>query len=130
MEKPIQLDFTYNSSNKSTYVQVLENNNVKLRVDAKISSLKYIELKFVLANFLYLIKGRKELENKKELKKFKLLILYNNGNISLSTLFNKLKKVDKDSKLNSFKVLNEFSLESGLITFKETSINYVQRITN
>jgi len=60
MEKPIQLDFTYNSSNKSTYVQVLENNNVKLRVDAKISSLKYIESKFVLANFLYLIKGEKE----------------------------------------------------------------------
>jgi len=130
MEKPIQLDFTYNSSNKSTYVQVLENNNVKLRVDAKISSLKYIESKFVLANFLYLIKGEKELKNKKELKKLKVLILYNNGNISLSTLFNKLKKVDKDSKLNSFKVLNEFSLESGLITFEETSINYVQKITN
>ena len=130
MEKPIQLDFTYNSSNKSTYVQVLENNNVKLRVDAKISSLKYIESKFVLANFLYLIKGEKELKNKKELKKLKVLILYNNSNISLSTLFNKLKKVDKDSKLNSFKVLNEFSLESGLITFEETSINYVQKITN
>ena len=130
MEKPIQLDFTYNSSNKSTYVQVLENNNVKLRVDAKISSLKYIELKFVLANFLYLIKGEKELKNKKELKKLKLLILYNTNNISLSTLFNKLKRVDKDSKLNSFKVLNEFSLESGLITFEETSINYVQKITN
>lgn len=130
MEKPIQLDFTYNSSNKSTYVQVLENNNVKLRVDAKISSLKYIESKFVLANFLYLIKGEKELKNKKELKKLKLLILYNTNNISLSTLFNKLKKVDKDSKLNSFKVLNEFSLESGLITFEETSINYVQKITN
>ena len=124
MEKPIQLDFTYNSSNKSTYVQVLENNNVKLRVDAKISSLKYIESKFVLANFLYLIKGKKEIKN------FKLLILYNNSNISLSTFFNKLKKVDKDSKLNSFKVLNEFSLESGLITFEETSINYVQKITN
>jgi len=124
MEKPIQLDFTYNSSNKSTYVQVLENNNVKLRVDAKISSLKYIEPKFVLANFLYLIKGKKEIKN------FKLLILYNNSNISLSTFFNKLKKVDKDSKLNSFKVLNEFSLESGLITFEETSINYVQKITN
>tara|TARA_B100000768_G_scaffold58319_1_gene56459 strand:+ start:4056 stop:4448 length:393 start_codon:yes stop_codon:yes gene_type:complete len=130
MEKPIQLDFTYNSSNKSTYVQVLENNNVKLRVDAKISSLKYIESKFVLANFLYLIKGEKELKNKKELKKLKLLILYNTNNISLSTLFNKLKRVDKDSKLNSFKVLNEFSLESGLITFEETSINYVQKITN
>lgn len=130
MEKPIQLDFTYNSSNKSTYVQVLENNNVKLRVDAKISSLKYIEPKFVLANFLYLIKGEKELKNKKELKKLKVLILYNTNNISLSTLFNKLKKVDKDSKLNSFKVLNEFSLESGLITFEETSINYVQKITN
>ena len=28
MEKPIQLDFTYNSSNKSTYVQVLENNYI------------------------------------------------------------------------------------------------------
>lgn len=125
MEKPIQLDFTYNSSNKSTYVQVLENNNVKLRVDAKISSLKYIE-----SNFLYLIKGEKELKNKKELKKLKVLILYNTNNISLSTLFNKLKKVDKDSKLNSFKVLNEFSLESGLITFEETSINYVQKITN
>ena len=124
MEKPIQLDFTYNSSNKSTYVQVLENNNVKLRVDAKISSLKYIEPKFVLANFLYLIKGKKEIKN------FKLLILYNNSNISLSTFFNLLKKVDKDSKLNSFKVLNEFSLESGLITFEETSINYVQKITN
>tara|TARA_B100000780_G_scaffold62171_1_gene40285 strand:+ start:4486 stop:4878 length:393 start_codon:yes stop_codon:yes gene_type:complete len=130
MEKPIQLDFTYNSSNKSTYVQVLENNNVKLRVDAKISSLKYIESKFVLANFLYLIKGEKELKNKKELKKLKVLILYNTNNISLSTLFNKLKRVDKDSKLNSFKVLNEFSLESGLITFEETSINYVQKITN
>ena len=130
MEKPIQLDFTYNSSNKSTYVQVLENNNVKLRVDAKISSLKYIESKFVLANFLYLIKGEKELKNKKELKKLKLLILYNTNNISLSTLFNLLKRVDKDSKLNSFKVLNEFSLESGLITFEETSINYVQKITN
>ena len=83
-----------------------------------------------MANFLYLIKGEKELKNKKELKKLKVLILYNNGNISLSTLFNKLKKVDKDSKLNSFKVLNEFSLESGLITFEETSINYVQKITN
>tara|TARA_B100000787_G_scaffold21123_1_gene14336 strand:+ start:4406 stop:4798 length:393 start_codon:yes stop_codon:yes gene_type:complete len=130
MEKPIQLDFTYNSSNKSTYVQVLENNNVKLRVDAKISSLKYIESKFVLANFLYLIKGEKELKNKKELKKLKVLILYNTNNISLSTLFNLLKRVDKDSKLNSFKVLNEFSLESGLITFEETSINYVQKITN
>ena len=52
------------------------------------------------------------------------------NNISLSTLFNLLKRVDKDSKLNSFKVLNEFSLESGLITFEETSINYVQKITN
>ena len=98
----------------------------KIKYDEK----KYIESKFVLANFLYLIKGEKELKNKKELKKLKVLILYNNGNISLSTLFNKLKKVDKDSKLNSFKVLNEFSLESGLITFEETSINYVQKITN
>jgi hypothetical protein len=124
MEKPIQLDFTYNSSNKSTHVQALENNKVKLRIDAKISSLKYIESKFVLANFLYLIK------DKKKTKILKLLILYNNNNISLSTFFNKLKKVDKDSKLNSFKVLNEFSLESGLITSKKILINYVQKVTN
>ena len=93
MEKPIQLDFTYNSSNKSTHVQALENNKVKLRIDAKISSLKYIESRFVLANFLYLIK------DKKKTKILKLLLLYNNNNISLSTFFNKLKKVDKDSKL-------------------------------
>ena len=124
MEKPIQLDFTYNSSNKSTHVQALENNKVKLRIDAKISSLKYIESKFVLANFLYLIKDKKKKE------KLKLLLLYNNNNISLSTFFNKLKKVDKDSKLNSFKTLNEFSLESGLITSKKTLINYIQKITN
>ena len=124
MEKPIQLDFTYNSSNKSTYVQALEDNKVKLRIDAKISSLKYIESKFVLANFLYLIK------DKKKTKILKLLLLYNNNNISLSTFFNKLKKVDKDSKLNSFKVLNEFSLESGLITSKKILINYVQKVTN
>ena len=124
MEKPIQLDFTYNSSNKSTYVQALEDNKVKLRIDAKISSLKYIESKFVLANFLYLIKDKKKKE------KLKLLLLYNNNNISLSTFFNKLKKVDKDSKLNSFKTLNEFSLESGLITSKKTLINYIQKITN
>lgn len=124
MEKPIQLDFTYNSSNKSTYVQALEDNKVKLRINAKISSLKYIESKFVLANFLYLIKDKKKKE------KLKLLLLYNNNNISLSTFFNKLKKVDKDSKLNSFKVLNEFSLESGLITSKKTLINYIQKITN
>jgi hypothetical protein len=124
MEKPIQLDFTYNSSNKSTHVQALENNKVKLRIDAKISSLKYIESKFVLANFLYLIK------DKKKTKILKLLLLYNNNNISLSTFFNKLKKVDKDSKLNSFKVLNEFSLESGLITSKKILINYVQKVTN
>lgn len=124
MEKPIQLDFTYNSSNKSTHVQALENNKVKLRIDAKISSLKYIESKFVLANFLYLIK------DKKKTKILKLLLLYNNNIISLSTFFNKLKKVDKDSKLNSFKVLNEFSLESGLITSKKILINYVQKVTN
>jgi len=124
MEKPIQLDFTYNSSNKSTHVQALENNKVKLRIDAKISSLKYIESKFVLANFLYLIK------DKKKIKILKLLLLYNNNSISLSTFFNKLKKVDKDSKLNSFKVLNEFSLESGLITSKKILINYVQKVTN
>ena len=124
MEKPIQLDFTYDSSNKSTYVQALENNKVKLRIDAKISSLKYIESKFVLANFLYLIKDKKKIE------KLKLLLLYNNSNISLSTFFNKLKKVDKDSKLNSFKILNEFSLESGLITSKKTLINYIQKVTN
>lgn len=124
MEKPIQLDFTYDSSNKSTYVQALENNKVKLRINAKISSLKYIESKFVLANFLYLIKDKKKIE------KLKLLLLYNNSNISLSTFFNLLKKVDKDSKLNSFKVLNEFSLESGLITSKKTLINYIQKITN
>lgn len=124
MEKPIQLDFTYDSSNKSTYVQALENNKVKLRINAKISSLKYIESKFVLANFLYLIKDKKKIE------KLKLLLLYNNSNISLSTFFNKLKKVDKDSKLNSFKVLNEFSLESGLITSKKTLINYIQKVTN
>ena len=124
MEKPIQLDFTYNSSNKSTYVQALEDNKVKLRINAKISSLKYIESKFVLANFLYLIK------DKKKTKILKLLLLYNNNNISLSTFFNKLKKVDKDSKLNSFKVLNEFSLESGLITSKKILINYVQKVTN
>ena len=124
MEKPIQLDFTYNSSNKSTYVQALEDNKVKLRINAKISSLKYIESKFVLANFLYLIK------DKKKTKILKLLLLYNNNNISLSTFFNKLKKVDKDSKLNSFKTLNEFSLESGLITSKKTLINYIQKITN
>ena len=124
MEKPIQLDFTYNSSNKSTHVQALENNKVKLRIDAKISSLKYIESKFVLANFLYLIK------DKKKTKILKLLLLYNNNNISLSTFFNKLKKVDKDSKLNSYKVLNEFSLESGLITSKKILINYVQKVTN
>ena len=124
MEKPIQLDFTYNSSNKSTHVQALENNKVKLRIDAKISSLKYIESKFVLANFLYLIKDKKKKE------KLKLLLLYNNNNISLSTFFNLLKKVDKDSKLNSFKTLNEFSLESGLITSKKTLINYIQKITN
>ena len=124
MEKPIQLDFTYNSSNKSTHVQALENNKVKLRIDAKISSPKYIESKFVLANFLYLIK------DKKKTKILKLLLLYNNNNISLSTFFNKLKKVDKDSKLNSFKVLNEFSLESGLITSKKILINYVQKVTN
>jgi hypothetical protein len=124
MEKPIQLDFTYNSSNKSTHVQALENNKVKLRIDAKISSLKYIESKFVLANFLYLIK------DKKKTKILKLLLLYNNNSISLSTFFNKLKKVDKDSKLNSFKVLNEFSLESGLITSKKILINYVQKVTN
>ena len=124
MEKPIQLDFTYNSSNKSTYVQALEDNKVKLRINAKISSLKYIESKFVLANFLYLIKDKKKKE------KLKLLLLYNNNNISLSTFFNKLKKVDKDSKLNSFKALNEFSLESGLITSKKTLINYIQKITN
>jgi hypothetical protein len=124
MEKPIQLDFTYDSSNKSTYVQALENNKVKLRINAKISSLKYIESKFVLANFLYLIKDKKKIE------KVKLLLLYNNSNISLSTFFNKLKKVDKDSKLNSFKILNEFSLESGLITSKKTLINYIQKVTN
>jgi hypothetical protein len=124
MEKPIQLDFTYDSSNKSTYVQALENNKVKLRINAKISSLKYIESKFVLANFLYLIKDKKKIE------KLKLLLLYNNSNISLSTFFNKLKKVDKDSKLNSFKILNEFSLESGLITSKKTLINYIQKVTN
>ena len=124
MEKPIQLDFTYNSSNKSTHVQALENNKVKLRINAKISSLKYIESKFVLANFLYLIKDKKKIE------KLKLLLLYNNSNISLSTFFNKLKKVDKDSKLNSFRILNEFSLESGLITSKKTLINYIQKVTN
>ena len=124
MEKPIQLDFTYDSSNKSTYVQALENNKVKLRINAKISSLKYIESKFVLANFLYLIKDKKKIE------KLKLLLLYNNSNISLSTFFNKLKKVDKDSKLNSFGILNEFSLESGLITSKKTLINYIQKVTN
>jgi hypothetical protein len=124
MEKPIQLDFTYDSSNKSTYVQALENNKVKLRINAKISSLKYIESKFVLANFLYLIKDKKKIE------KLKLLLLYNNSNISLSTFFNKLKKVDKDSKLNSFRILNEFSLESGLITSKKTLINYIQKVTN
>jgi hypothetical protein len=124
MEKPIQLDFTYDSSNKSTYVQALENNKVKLRINAKISSLKYIESKFVLANFLYLIKDKKKIE------KLKLLLLYNNSNISLSTFFNLLKKVDKDSKLNSFKILNEFSLESGLITSKKTLINYIQKVTN
>jgi hypothetical protein len=65
MEKPIQLDFTYDSSNKSTYVQALENNKVKLRINAKISSLKYIESKFVLANFLYLIKDKKKIEKLK-----------------------------------------------------------------
>jgi hypothetical protein len=124
MEKPLQLDFTYNSSNKSTYVQVLVNNKVELRTNNKISSLKYIESKFVLANFLYLI------EDKKSTKIIKLLLLYNNNNISLSTLFNKLKRVDKDSKLNSFKILNEFSLESGLITSKEVLVNYIQKITN
>ena len=124
MEKPIQLDFTYDSSNKSTYVQALENNKVKLRINAKISSLKYIESKFVLANFLNLIKDKKKIE------KLKLLLLYNNSNISLSTFFNLLKKVDKDSKLNSFKILNEFSLESGLITSKKTLINYIQKVTN
>ena len=69
MEKPIQLDFTYNSSNKSTHVQALENNKVKLRIDDKISSLKYIESKFVLANFLYLIKDKKKNKNIKLLKK-------------------------------------------------------------
>ena len=57
-------------------------------------------------------------------------LLWNINNISLSTFFNKLKKVDKDSKLNSFKVLNEFSLESGLITSKKILINYVQKVTN
>ena len=125
MKKRIKLYFTYNNSNKSTYVQAVHDNEIKLSVNSKVSSLKYVNSGFILTSFLSSIK-----KNINDNAIVKLLILYNSHSISLLTLLNRLKKINKDSKLNSFKVLNEFSLESGLITPKEISINFIKKVTN
>ena len=125
MKKRIKLYFTYNNSNKSTYVQAAHNNEVKLSVNSKVSSLKYVNSGFILTSFLSSIK-----KNINDNAILKVLVLYNSHSISLSTLLKKIEKINKNSKLDSFKVLNEFSLESGFISPQEKSINFIKKLTN
>lgn len=125
MEKRIKLNFTYTNSNKSTYVQAVHDNEIKLSVNSKLSSLKYVNSGFILTSFLSSIK-----KNINDNTIVKSLILYNSHSISLSTLLKKIEKINKNSKLDSFKVLNEFSLESGFISPQEKSINFIKKLTN
>jgi len=125
MKKSIQLEFTYNNSNKFSYAQVLKDGEVKMSIRSD-KSYYYTESYKTISELNFFR------NNKNFNLILKLIKLYNDDKISYFTFLIILKKFSIDFKVHN-KVLNnltEFCWESGFITSKVTKLDFIKKITN
>ena len=127
MQKPTQLKFIYNKSNKFTSCQILNTKKIEFSIKED-SSLKYQKFDIFLQNYFLLLNTTKDSSKSKLLAK--IYYLYNDNKIVYSTFYQIVKNFKKPLIKNKsfFKILTEFSLESGLSPSVGTSINFIKKL--